>query len=536
MTKDTNSRINGLTLAGAACLLAMGASAKSAGPLAQCQPATVDNVPVCAIDMSAYAQGGAAGLAQCPTGVTASGPTLLCEQSFAAAIKDAKTYFAAPSRPTLPYLITIPAGSYDFSSHTTSLSGNNAAIDVGGIAPVSAGCLGGSPATTGVVALSGNPCFILSGAGANQTTLITANGLFGIAGGAVSHVMVENMTMVQPNLSTTQGTYVSQGSQIIHNAVYSTLTLDIAAGFPTPLELFNINCAKNGSAGCTAAGLHTVTDDIYMRAYTNAAAPQLIQSTSTPNSNAQFSWGYPSTGGRVIEAVSPTQPDRANYPNRWKLTLSPPSLYRPIPTYYYGTTAGVANLICMKVDDTDAFWFYDLVSGGTDIIMNNMVWIGAARGSFRGVKGSLTGGGLGAQVYNSAIARGPAVNGQVPCLSSQSGGMQFGNPNDPPIYGNAVYGLTAEGTGDDSLAMFNDIGGSRNGTSGFYPQTTIVRSVIGNSFARDILMTNDHHNSRMSGNLPVSVDTATQAEINAEGNCDPLVLGNGNCPVTYVDY
>jgi hypothetical protein len=41
--------------------------------------------------------------------------------------------------------------------------------------------------------------------------------------------------------------------------------------------------------------------------------------------------------------------------------------------------------------------------------------------------------------------------------------------------------------------------------------------------------------SRLVGNSPVHVDAFTQAEINDDGHCDPLVLGQGNCPVTYVN-
>jgi hypothetical protein len=190
----------------------------------------------------------------------------------------------------------------------------------------------------------------------------------------------------------------------------------------------------------------------------------------------------------------------------------------------------------MKVDNAETFMFDDHVGGGSDIIMNNRVWMGAGRGVFNGVKGKLTGGGLGAQVYNSAIKRGAAVGGQTPCLSAQSGGVQFGSPTEAPIYGNVVFGLNAEGTGDDSIAMSNDIGGTPTGTGAFYPQSVIAQSTIGNSFARDIVLINAQQYSGLAGNSPVSVDTFTQSQINENGHCDPLVLGNGNCPVTYVTY
>jgi hypothetical protein len=365
--------------------------------------------------------------------------------------------------------------------------------------------------------------------------LVTAAGLTGIAGFGLSHVMIENMTMIQPNESTTQGIYVAEASRSINGVEYPTLTLDISAGFPTPLGLFNISCALNGAAGCSKAGLSTISNDIYMRAFTNSAAPQLIASTAELDSNAQVPWGFPSPDHSVKAAVSPTQPDPIDFPYRWTLTLSRPMSQRSIPSYYSGTTEGVMNMICMKVDHANAFRFDDNAAGGTDVIMSNMVWIGAARGTFRGIKGTLNGESLGAQVYNSSIERGAPVGGQVPCLSTQSGGMQFGQPGDKPIYGSAVYGLRAEGTGDDTVAMFNDIGGTQNRQGGFYPQTFVRQSFIGNSFARDVLLMTSVHKTHLSGNSPVIVDTFTQTEINNKGNCDPLILGTGNCPVTYTD-
>jgi hypothetical protein len=432
-------------------------------------------------------------------------------------------------------VIKIPSGTFDFSAQTVALPGSNGAIDLSGIAPASAGCLAGSPATDGTVALSGNPCLVISGAGARHTTLITAAGLTGISGFGLSHVMVANMTMMQPNESTTQGIYVAQASRSVDGVDYPTLTLDISTGFPTPLGLFNIDCAANGAPGCSKAGLSTLTDGIYMRAFTNSAAPRLIASTEESDSNAQDPWGFPSPDRKVIAAVRPTQPDPVDFPNRWTLTLSWPMNKRSIPSYYSGMTDGAMNLICMKVDHANAFWFDDNIAGGTDVIMSNIVWIGAARGMFRGIKGTLNGGSLGAQVYNSSIERGAPVGGQVPCLSTQSGGMHFGNPGDRPTYGNAVYGLRAEGTGDDTIGISNDIGGTQTGDGGFYPETFIRQSVIGNSFARDIVLTNAAHKSHLAGNSPVIVDTFTQTEINVNGNCDPLVLGMANCPVTYVD-
>jgi hypothetical protein len=528
--------MNAVKLAGFASLLVAGASAKTTGPLVQCQPTTFDGAPVCAVDMADYAQVGGTGPVQCPSGVSSTGRALLCQASFAAAVADAAFFFKTQSPPASTYLITIPRGSFDLSSETATLTGSHGAIDVTGIAPSGAGCLTGGAAATGVVNLSGNPCLVISGAGTGATTLMTANGNPAIFGKNVSHVMFENMTMMQPNMSATQGTFVAQGLASFKGVAYPTLTLDIAPGFPTPLALYAINCAANGAAGCSKAGLRTLAGGLYVRAFTNEATPQLIMSTSMADSNAQVPFGYPGSNGSAYAAVAPSQPDPAAFPNRWTVTMSGPASGRGIPSSYSATTGGKPNLLCMKTDDAQAFWFDDIGSGGSDVIMNNMEWSGAARGSFRGINGQMSGGGLGAQVYNSAIDRGPPTLGQVPCLSTQSGGLQFGQPTDPPVYGNLVYGLRSQGTGDDSVAMFNDIGGTPIPTGGYYPQSVIAQSTIGNSFARDILLTNDRHYSGLAGNSPVAVDAFTRGQVSDEGNCDPLVLGHGNCPVTYVTY
>jgi hypothetical protein len=145
---------------GVLLLLASGAGAHAAEPRVQCHSASFEGVSVCEVDMTSYAELAGKGVAACPTGVTSSGSALLCEQTFAAAVDDAKLYFAAPSPPAEPYVIRIDGGTYDFSSQTSALQWKNGAIDLGGIAPVSAGCLAGKPAETGIVSSSAAPARI----------------------------------------------------------------------------------------------------------------------------------------------------------------------------------------------------------------------------------------------------------------------------------------------------------------------------------------------------------------------------------------
>jgi hypothetical protein len=494
----------------------------------QCQNQVVDGVTVCAVDMSSYATDPVNGQPVCPAGVTSTGSSLICEESFAAAVHDAVVYFKQNTTGPKTYYIAIDPGSYDFSSET-HLHGEKGAIEVSNIAPQGNGCLTPDSSTTGTVALLGDGCLVISGTSSAATTLVVPNSVPTIHGIGSSHVMIANLTMQQALIATTQGTFVSSGSHEFGGVAFPTVTLDISPGFPSPLDLFILNCGGTPPNACTRHGIVAASDDIYMRAYTNEATPQLIPSVSKKDLNAQFPFGFPSVGHKRIAVVPPFQPDPTNYPNRWEITVSVP---HALPSAYSGTTNGVANLVCMKVDHADAFWFGG-AGGGTDIIMSGMNWIGASRGEFRRISASAESGTPGAQVYNSSISRAAPINGQVPCLASQSGGMQFGQPGDPPIYGNIVYGLQAEATGDDAIAMFNDVGGQPDGNGGTYPQTVIRNSALGNAFARDIYLYNDKHFSHFPGNSPVLVDDATQNYINAYGNCDPIVVGDGNCPVTY---
>ena len=575
-----------LTIAGAASALALAIGPEVAA--AQC-PATlhsgvavgsmtVSGSTICTVDMSEYAS-------HCSSGITSyyvsapAGGSPICEESFAKAVNDAGRFFGSY---TLPLQINIDSGLYDFSNEgTTGASGTlnlTGAINISGVTvPDSAtGCQTGTSTSsfTGTMHLSGYPCLIISGAGSSSTTLTTNDYFDAFWAGSMSHLVVENMTLLRQNgyngdssylgtgssngayaLSTTQGTLVSTGTTSISNGggtayTYQTLTLDITpSSLPTPLEVYNSHCWKlTGYSNCgTSTPLNTqVNNAIYLRAYTNytsPSTPSLVLGTSgtvtNPGYNGQAGWGFPqdpisgtfmadSSGNIILEPPQQV----AGYPNRWTLVMS--NSVRPVPTAYSASTGAGQNLVCMKADQGDYFYIIDLnnsAPAGTDIILNNITMLGTARSKFRGVT-ARTGTGtfsLGVQIYNLTIARNPAVTtqtGATPCLSTQSGGMQVGDSSDGSITGNVVYGLTADGTGDDTVAFFND-----NSTSGAATQSSVLESEISNSLAREVLLTNSKY---------VYVDSNTQSYITTNGNCDPLVLGNNttwgtsNCPVTYV--
>jgi hypothetical protein len=575
-----------LTVAGAASALALAIGPDVAA--AQC-PATlhsgvavgsmtVSGSTICTVDMSEYAS-------HCSSGSTLYyvsapvGGNPICEESFATAINDAKRFFGTYA---LPLQINIDTGLYDFSNEgTTGASGTlslSGAIQISGVTvPDSAtGCQTGTSTSsfTGTMQLSGYPCLIISGVGSSSTTLTTNDYFQTFYATSMSHLVVENMTLLRRNgyngdssylgtgssngayaLSTTQGTLVSTGTISISNGggtpyTYQTLTLDITpSSLATPSDVYSSHCWKltgYSNCGTSTPADTTIQNAIYLRAYTNytsPSTPSLVLSTSGTKTNAGFNgqnaWGFPQdphthtfmadSSGNVI--LEPPQ-QVVGYPNRWTLVMSDST--RPVPTAYSDSTGAGQNLVCMKADQGDFFYIIDLNASaptGTDIILNNITMLGTARSKFRGVTARSSTGtfSLGVQVYNLTIARNPAVTtqtGATPCFSTQSGGMQIGDSNDGSITGNVVFGLTADATGDDTVAFFND-----NSTSGTVTQSSVLESEISNSLARDVVLTNSPY---------VYVDSNTQSYITTYGNCDPLVLGNNttwgtsNCPVTYV--
>jgi hypothetical protein len=120
-----------------AALAALVSTAATASQI-QCQNATVDGVTVCAVNMSSYATKNDQPV--CPAGVTSTGSSLICEESFAAAVGDAADYLSKNKTGPATYYIAIDPGIYDFSGETV-LPGRKGAIDVSFINPGGKGCL-----------------------------------------------------------------------------------------------------------------------------------------------------------------------------------------------------------------------------------------------------------------------------------------------------------------------------------------------------------------------------------------------------------
>jgi hypothetical protein len=343
------------------------------------------------------------------------------------------------------YLIRIPAGTFDFSAETPGDSSGR-----------------GHRASTAAITVSdispaGKGRLILQGAGKDKTMLITNDSLEGVRGEHVSHLTIAGLTFNRPGMTTTQGNVVDASKP-------GQVTLDIQPGFPTPGSIYR---AEPGGK--------------YIRVYTNSRTnPQLVLTLT----NEQIAWG----GTKPPEQVPGS-------PSRWTLYFSRPS-QSPSADYTRGA------LVCVKSKQSNqAYLFNDAPAGGSDIVFDDIRWLQQSRGAFRG-------GIVGIKVLNSEAPRAPAIQGQTPCLASPAGGPQIGQPKDPPTHDNLVENFFAEGTGDDSIAFFNDDG--KPGT----PTASIVRNAhIANSFAREILLANSPG---------VTVEKATII------GCGPLLM----CPVT----
>jgi hypothetical protein len=137
-------------------------------------------------------------------------------------------------------------------------------------------------------------------------------------------------------------------------------------------------------------------------------------------------------------------------------------------------------IVCIKSKSawTNSFYFDGHGGSSSDIIFDHVLWIGNARGVFRG-------GMTGLQITNSAIVSPPAiVNGsssQAPCISGSEGGPQIGQQGDAPTSGNYVNNFIAQAMGDNALAFFGDNG---TGTT----DSSVTNSTFNDNFAPPIAL------------------------------------------------
>jgi parallel beta-helix repeat protein len=258
---------------------------------------------------------------------------------------------------------------------------------------------------------------IFQGAGMDQTTLVFAPGVDWIFGRNVYRLTFADMHMAGKCIDVSQGHVVSVSP--------GKVVLDIEAGFPTPLEIFNPNPLRGR----------------YLRRYTDSrTAPELI-----PDNNPQIFW----TSTTHLSG------------SLWQFNLGRGYVHATLD-YKKGELVGIKSALARGGGNT--YWF----RGGSDIAFDHVEWTGMSRGIFRGGIGKV-------RVSNCVIARTPPINGQALCLSVPAGGPQIGHPDDTPSLDNLVENNHFEATGDDSIAFSKATGVIRN-------------NYIADSYARGILL------------------------------------------------
>jgi hypothetical protein len=209
----------------------------------------------------------------------------------------------------------------------------------------------------------------------------------------VNRVSIENMHVTHKTYTVSQGHVVAvEPGKVI---------LDIQSGFPSPQKIY-----LNWDQGR------------YLRKYINSRTnPELVVSN-----NDQIPWLSASPDSIV--------------PNRWHIHLNRAN--------YVAAHYQIGDLIGIKSKhEGQAFWFM----GGYDIKFENILWTHLSRGVFRYVN-KIT-------IRNYHVAKAPAIEGQVPALSTPSGGPQIGQPWDGNVKDVLVENSTFDGTGDDAIALFN---------------------------------------------------------------------------------
>ncbi|MFH6767188.1 hypothetical protein V8G56_00450 [Gaetbulibacter aquiaggeris] len=280
-----------------------------------------------------------------------------------------------------------------------------------------------------------NGRLIFKGAGMDLTKLIfTETREDMIYGKGVYRITFQDMHMARSGYTVTQGIVVSRAA--------GELVLEIQNGFPTPLELYNDTFAQGR----------------YFRKYTNSTTdPQVIQTN-----NDQVAWGYRNSTYLYPELISG---------QTWKFFLN--NATTVLSNYNVGDLVGVKSK-----HEGEIYWF----AGGSDVVFENIKWTGSSRGLARGGFSNLT-------IRGCRIDRGAPINGQMPCLSTPSGGPQMNQPLDAVSTNMIVENCYIDSPGDDCVAFFNADCGK------------VINSTLRNSFARGFLVTSDASNICGANNI-----------------------------------
>jgi len=256
----------------------------------------------------------------------------------------------------------------------------------------------------GIIELSGvkpGPAgrLVLRGAGMDKTTLVFDPAADQIYGKDVHQISFIGFHMTRKDYSVSQGHVMAVAS--------GHIDLEIQSGFPTPQDIFNPDSGQGR----------------YLRRYTDSRSdPQLIL-----KDNDQIPW-------KTAQLIAG---------RRWRINLKQTTR---LANYKPGDLVGIKSK-----HGGQTYW----ISGGSDFVFEEVKWTQESRGVFRGGFNKI-------RISRCVVERAPALEGQVPCLSTPGGGPQIGQPRDPPTAGNLVEDCSMTATGDDSIAFFNASGTIRN--------------------------------------------------------------------------
>lgn len=301
------------------------------------------------------------------------------------AVTDAKDWFSDPDNQNKELILAFNKGSWAIVNPVTS----EPAIDLSDIEPGANGRL------------------VFQGAaaqGSNATTLrFTSLRQLQLEATNCKRVTFRTMHFAKdPGFAlATRGSVVS--------VTPGKVVLDVPAGFPTPQQL-NAPWIPIGTGR-------------FMKRYIIPGAGGFPQLDLTQPDNGQ-------------PYKESSQDDPVNYPNRWTMHLINPGT---MPYFNAGDLIGIKSK-----NSNSAYEFFNC----TDILFDNLVWSGQARGLFYGNTEYV-------RIRNCKVLRLQPINGIQFCNSTSAGGPQIGNEHTGEIVKHVVVeNCNFLSLGDDAIALF----------------------------------------------------------------------------------
>ncbi|MBA3789506.1 hypothetical protein H0X32_03930 [Patescibacteria group bacterium] len=259
-----------------------------------------------------------------------------------------------------------------------------------------------------------NGQLVITGAGMDHTTIVQSGDTVGILGTNTYRTTFSGIHFTVPNQTTTQGNVVAVAP--------GQVTISVPVGFPTPIQV--IDPHYDLSQACPQDTAAAEGWGRYMKVWTDSTTDPHIMDEN----QSQIAWCKPVA---VVGSSS-----------EWTILLKKDTLVAPYP---------IGSLISLKSKNMESAYQF---CGGSDFEFKDIKWTERSRGiwhcSFNNV-----------HLDGDVIARGPAINGQVPVLSSPGGGPQLGELGKPSS-GHVIENCNFDATGDDAIAFFDASGSIKN--------------------------------------------------------------------------